>query len=346
MEILRKESWKLLIDFMFKICYSIWIMKSIILETVGFLLMCVCGTIFGGLLFMLYNVITSYVIGSQMNYFLPNIFLDGMLICFPPLLFFIPMLRLLSLVHHKTKKNIFALATICVLSLAFWIFLVPICEKAAHAGDALFEKPPSELTEGYFRKLDSDTYYLSSVKNKYIDALKFENDDSQKNQAERKVELVKDRRMVFERDKYGFSDPLVGERLQPSKIFAAIFQGLYSMEKSAFSACASGLKNWLFFSSIMVALLSVGALINSSSWRLVSAFWILFTTITIIALNFLYMNFYFAPLTRQLDSMGSFFIMIKNNFQFIMNCVISAVLIIAGTLCKIFVKNNFRGDDL
>lgn len=346
MEIQRKESWKFSIDFMLKICYPIQIMKTVFLETVEFLLICVCGTIFGGLLFMLYNVITSYVIGAQMNYFLPDIFLDGMLICFPPLLFFIPMFRMLSLVRHKAKKKIFALATICVLSLAFWIFLVPICEKAAHAGDALFEKPPSELTEGYFRKLDLDTYYLSSVKNKYIDALKFENDDSQKNQAERKVELVKNRRMVFERDKYGFSDPLVGERLQPSKILAAFFQGLYSMEKSAFSACASGLKNWLFFSSIMIALLSVGALMDASSWRLVSAFWILLTTITIIALNFLYMNFYFAPLTRQLDSMGNFFILIKNNFQFIMNCVIAAVLLIAGTLCTIFRKKDFRGDDL
>lgn len=346
MEIQRKESWKFPIDFMLKICYPIQIMKTVFLETVEFLLICVCGTIFGGLLFMLYNVITSYVIGAQMNYFLPDIFLDGMLICFPPLLFFVPMFRMLSLVRHTAKERIFALATICVLSLAFWIFLVPICEKAVHAGDALFEKPATELTKGYFRKLDADTYYLSSVKNKYIDALKFENDDSQKNQAERKVELVKNRRMIFERDKYGFSDPLVGERLQPPKILAAFFQGLYSMEKSAFSACASGLKNWLFFSSIMVALLSVGALIDASSWRLVSAFWILFTTITIIALNFLYMNFYFAPLTSQLDSMGSFFIMIKNNFQFIMNCVIAFVLSIAGIFCTIFRKKDFRGDDL
>lgn len=321
-------------------------MKTVFFETVEFLLTCVCGTICGGLLFMLYNVITAYVIGAPMNFFLPDVFLDGMLICFPPLLFFIPMFRLLSLVRHKTKKRMFALITICALSLSFWIFLVPICERAAHAGNALFEKPPSELTEGYFRKLDSEMYYFSSVKDKYIDALKFENDSSQKNQAERKVELVKNRRMVFERDKYGFSDPLVGELLWPSRIFAAFFQGLYSMEKSAFSACASGMKNWLFFSSIMLALLSVGALINASSWRLVSAFWILLTTITIIALNFLYMNFYFAPLTRQLDEMGTVFVLIKNNFQFIMNCVITVVLLIAGTLCAVFGKTNFRGDDL
>lgn len=321
-------------------------MKTVFLETFEFLLMCVCGTIFGGLLFMLYNEITAYVIGAQMSYFLPDVFIDGILICFPPLLFFLPMFRLLSLVRHKTKKRLPTLATICVLSLAFWIFLVPVCEKAAHAWNSLFEKTPSELTEGYFRKLDSDTYYLSAVRNKYIDALKFENDDAMKNQVERKVEIVKDRRMVFERDEYGFSDPLVGAVLQPSKIFAAFFQGLYSMEKSAFSACASGIKNWLLFSSIMVALLSVGALINASSWRLVSAFWILFTTILIIALNFLYMNFYFAPLTSQLDNMGNFFVLIKNNFQFIMNCVIAAILLIAGTLCTIFGKKNSGGDVL
>ncbi len=320
-------------------------LKTVFWETLGFLLMCVFGTIAGAIIFMLYNVVTSYVVGAEMTYILPDVFFDGILVCFPPILLFVPMFRFLSLVRHKSRNKPAALAVICVLSLATWFFLVPVCEKTAYAESALFERPPSELTAGYFRKLDSDIYYLNSVENKHIDALKFDNSDSGKTNSERRVEFVENQRKVFERDEYGFSDPLVGSILRPPSIFAAVFQGLYSMEKSAYSACASGIVGWILFSSLMFALLSSGALVSASTWRLASAFWILFSTVGTIALNYLYMNSYFAPFTRRLNAMGNVFIFINNNFQFIMNCVITVALLSAGIACSLGNKDP-RGDDL
>lgn len=341
-----KKLIQLFIAFIEKIWYSIRIMKTVLSEILGFVLLCVCGTVAGGFLFMLYGASTSYVVGSNINVFLPNTFLDGMLICFTPVMLFVPMLRMLSLIRHESKNKVLGLITISVLSFATWVFCVPICAKTALYNDTLSTKAPSELTAGYFRKMDNSMYYFNAIRGNKVDALKFENSYSNKNKQNRSVELLKDYYIDFKRDKYGFSDPIVGEYLEPPSTISAFFLGLYSIEKSAFQACNNGVISWLLFSSLMLALIAVGALITISSWRLVCMFWALLSTSAILVLNYLYTNFYFAPFLNQLEYRGAFFDFIKNNFQTIMNCTFVFVFVIAGVLRMLYKNKNLVGDDL
>ncbi len=318
-------------------------MKAILTSFIRFLLLCVVGSVVSGFFFMLYNGCVSYVIGNGGNLFSLKFFVDGILLAFPAILFFVPMFLVLPLMKHGLTVRCLGLLTIAVLSLAAWLFVVPLCAKGALETHVLFEKPASELSTGYFRKINGRVYYFSTVDGNYVSGLKFENSFDARNSSLQDVQVLKDDYMVFERDIYGFSDPLVGENLKPPSIVSVLFLGMFSMVRSTFSACASGILNWLSFSSIMFALLFVGFLLSLSSWRLVNAFFIIFSTLAIIVLNYLYLNFYFSPLLNQFDGMGGFFIFLKNNFQLFMNVVIIIVLCVVGVISfYISNKKNFE----
>ena len=314
-------------------------MKAILTSFIRFLLLCIVGSVAGGFFFMLYNGCVSYVIGSGGDLFSLKFFVDGILLAFPAMLFFVPMFLILPLMKHGLTVRCLGLLTIAVLSLAAWLFVVPLCAKGALETNVLFEKPASQLSPGFFRKINGKIYYFSNVDGIYVSGLRFENGFDARNSSSQDVQVLKDDYVVFERDIYGFSDPIVGENLKPPVVVSVLFLGMFSMVRSTFSACASGILNWLSFSSIMFALLFVGFLLSLSSWRLVNAFFIIFSTFAIIVLNYLYLNFYFSPLLNQFDNMGGFFIFLKNNFQLFMNVVIIIVLCVVGVI-SFYVSNK------
>lgn len=318
-------------------------MKIVLTSFIRFLLLCIVGSVASGFFFMLYNGCVSYVIGNGGNLFSLKFFIDGILLAFPAILLFVPMFLMFPLMKHGSKTRCIGLIAISVFCLAAWLLVVPLCAKGALETNALFEKPASKLSTGYFRKINGRIYYFSNVEGNYVSGLRFDNGFTARNSSLQEVQVLKGDYVVFERDIYGFSDPIVGENLKPPAVVSIWFLGMFSMVRSTFSACASGILNWISFSSIMFALLFVGFLLSLSSWRLVDAFLVSFFTFAIIVLNYLYLNFYFSPFLNQFDSMGGFFIFLKNNFQLFMNIVIIIILCIVGLISLYISKKKLKG---
>ena len=314
-------------------------MKIVLTSFIRFLLLCIVGSVASGFLFMLYDGCVSYVVGTGGNLFSLKLFVDGVLLAFPAILLFVPMFLMFPLIKNGAKARCFGLLAISVFSLLAWLFLVPLCAKSALETNALFEKPAVKLSTGYFREINGKIYYFSNVEGNYVSGLAFDNGFVARNSSLQEVQVLKDTYVVFERDIYGFSDPIVGGALKPPAVVSVFFLGMFAMVRSTFSACASGVLNWLSFSSIMFALLFVGFLLSLSSWRFVNAFLVGFFTFAIIVLNYLYLNFYFSPFLNQFDSMGGFFIFLKNNFQLFMNVLIIIVLCLVG-LISFYVSNK------
>ena len=104
-------------------------MKTVLIELLAFVLICVLGTAVGGFIIMIYHSVTSFVAGAQLSLFDAQIFINGAIIFFPILLLFVPMFLFLSLVRHPRYNKVSGAITIAVLSLAAWIFAAPISYK-------------------------------------------------------------------------------------------------------------------------------------------------------------------------------------------------------------------------
>ena len=80
-------------------------MKTVLIELLAFVLICVLGTAAGGFLIMLYHSVTSFVVGSQISIFNAQIFINGSIVFFPILLLFVPMFLFLTLVTTKSLER-------------------------------------------------------------------------------------------------------------------------------------------------------------------------------------------------------------------------------------------------
>lgn len=269
---------------------------------------------------MLCHDVSSFVVGTALPLFSVPGFLNGAVIFFPILLLFVPMFLYLSLVRHPKYNKISGSITIAVLSLAAWIFLAPVSYKTAHDWNALEKSPPAELSSGYFRRINGALYYFTLVTGNYVSGIKIDGDYFSKSNQENSFHALDSKFMNFKRDKMGFSDPIISENLTPPTILQNALRALVSIHESASAACDKGKIEWLFFCSIMAALVSLGAILSASEWKLADAFYVTFDTFAILALNSLFFMGYFDQMVSSLRDAGPFFEQIAKHFQCALNC--------------------------
>ena len=307
-------------------------MKTVLIELLAFALICVFGTAAGGFIIMIYHSVTSFVVGSEMSIFDAQLFINGAIVFFPILLLFAPMLMFLSLVRHPRYNKVTGVLTVAVLCFAAWVFIAPVSYRIAREqGVALTEKP-SELTAGYFRKIDKRLYYFTFISGNYVKGLRVKDDYFSSNITGQSVSTLDGNYINFKRDSLGFSDPLIGETLTPSPVLLGFINGIFLVQQKAAAACQSGVLSWLLFSSLMLALVTIGAIISASEWKLADAFYITFDTFAIITLNCLYYLGYFDTFVSAIDGIGGFAQAISQNFQCALNFAIIVGLVLLGSV--------------
>ena len=306
-------------------------MKTVLIELLAFVLICVLGTAAGGFLIMLYHSVTSFVVGSQISIFNAQIFINGSIVFFPILLLFVPMFLFLTLVRHPRYNKVSGAITIAVLSLAAWIFAAPISYKTVQQKSVALEEKPSELTAGYFRTIDKRLYYFTFVSGNFVNGIRINEDYFTSVRTSRSVKKISNTPLNFKRDALGFSDPIIGENLTPPPVLMAFLGGIGTVQQKAYEACSEGMIPWLLFSSLMAALVALGAIVSASEWKLADAFYITFDTFAIITLNCFYFLGRFDTFVNAINNVGGFALIIGQHFQCAMNCAIILLLISLGT---------------
>lgn len=305
-------------------------MKTVLIELLAFSLICVFGTAAGGFFIMIFQSVTSFVAGSELNIFSAQLFVKGVIAFFPILLLFTPMFLLLTLVRHPKYNKVFGAISIAIFSLAAWIFLAPVAYKAASEQSLSFDGKPSQLTPGYFRTINDRLYYFTFVSGNYVSGIRFDGDHFSSSNSEKAIHILDSNYINFKRGELGFSDPLIGETLALPKILKGFLSGVITVQQKASQASSSGIITWLFFSSIMAALVAIGAVISASEWKLADAFYIVFDTFVILTLNCFCLLGHLSPLQNALGNAGSIGHLISQNFQLAINCFIILVLILLG----------------
>ena len=295
---------------------------------------------------MLYDTCANFIVGQPFGIFSLRAFVGGMLFFYPIFLLFVPMFLMLTLIRHSSRNKIAGMITISILSLAAWVFTVPVSFRIS---EQLPGGPESSatLSGGYFRNIKNSSYYFTQVVGNFVDGIRidtsrFASEADINADGAKTVTILNDRPLNFHRDEFGFADPLVGGALRFPKELSFLADGFFSMRQCANAARQSGIANWLRFSSVILALLSVGAILSASTWRLADALYVIFDTAVIIFLNYLFLNSYFDEALIQLKNLGGFFIFIYDNFQVIMNCLIVILLALIGTVKHIVHSSRRR----
>ena len=308
-------------------------MKTVLIELLAFVLLCVFGAAAGGFFIMIYHSVASFVVGSQLNVFSVQHFLVGAVIFFPIFLLFVPMFLFLTLVRHPSYNKVAGAVTIAVLSLATWIFAAPFFYKASQRqGTFLLNSNSAELTSGYFRKINGKLNYFTLVTGNFVNGIRISDSYFSSHSNSRAIKILDNNYMNFKRDELGFCDPLVGENLTPPPALSNFLKGTAAIHQKAYEACMAGTLEWLFFSSIMAALVAIGAVISASEWKLADAFYITFDTFATLTLNYFCFTDRAAPLADALNSLGGIGPALSGRIQPLANGAIVLLLIALGTV--------------
>ncbi|MBR5965101.1 MAG: hypothetical protein IK015_03145 [Treponema sp.] len=307
-------------------------MKTVLIELLGFVLICVFGTAAGGFIIMIYHSVTSFVVGSQMSIFDAQIFINGAIVFFPILLLFTPMFLFLSLIRHPRYNKVSGVITIAVLCLAAWVLIAPVSYTIAREQSVALKEKPTDLTAGYFRTIDKRLYYFTFISGNYVKGLRVKDDYFSTSLTSQSVTTLDGNYINFKRDALGFSDPLIGENLTPPPILLNFINGIGIIQKEANQACQGGKLPWLVFSSLMLALVAIGAIVSASEWKLADAFYITFDTFAILTLNCLYYLGHFDTFISAINDIGGIAVVVGQNFQCALNCAIILALVLLGSV--------------
>ncbi len=308
-------------------------MKTVLIELLAFVLLCVFGAAAGGFFIMIYHSVASFVVGSQLNIFSVQHFLIGAVIFFPIFLLFVPMFLFLTLVRHSSYNKVAGAIAIVVLSLATWIFAAPLFYTASQEkGAALLNSSSENLTPGYFRKINGSLNYFTLTTGNFVNGIRISDTYFSSSSKDRSIKILDNNYMNFKRDELGFCDPLVGENLTPPPVLSNFLMGVADIQQKAFASCMAGPIQWLLFSSIMAALVAIAAVISASEWKLADAFYITFDTFAILTLNYFCFTGRFEPLADALRNLGPIGVTLSGQVQPLINCAITLLLVILGTV--------------
>lgn len=277
---------------------------------------------------MLFYSIANFVVGLPLNLFSARGFINGAIVFFPILLLFTPLFLFLTLIRHPKYNKIFGSITIALLSLATWIFLVPAFYSAGKSQNVFYRQNPGELTAGYFRKINGKINYFTFASGNYASGIRFDEDYFNAGGHDDKTKNLDSSYINYKRDELGFFDPIIGGNLEPPPVLLGFLNGIATIQQKGFETLQGGILEWLLFSSIMAALVSIGAVISASEWRLADAFYITFDTLVILALNCLCILGHFEPLSQSLYDLGGIFTNAASHFQTVVNC--AAIFVISS----------------
>lgn len=224
------------------------------------------------------------------------------------------------------QNGIVRIITYTVLTVISWLVIIPLCTSFADKFAPVGISKPKEplLSTHYFRPENGTLYYYTSINNltKTVKGVSFElNDISSVNDDS----VLLDNAPIVKSDIEPFSDVLIYDTLSVSTFVDVVLPVLYYHMEVARNALKDGVLSWFAFASWGLALYSLIGLRRLFHWRLLNFCGIFLACMGICVLNFAYSWGWDGTLFNTIT--------LSN---WILNCIIAAVLSCIGILLAIF----------
>lgn len=301
-------------DFSMKLCFL-------------FLAILVGGTLLGALLYSVYTICTTLVAGQGFETYHPMIFMQGCLISFPVVFPLSALFMCFYLIRHKTKywSPVIAYSIVFVL---VWVFFLPVVVNAYASSMINIPGHSSRpISAGFFRSSDDYVFYYSNVSiGNVADGVCITNDPEEKN-------VFTFENIKLHASTNGFSDSLVEDAVVVPIGIEILYTGAALFLELIVANTNSGVINWLVFSSLALAIVSIMYIRKLSMWRLVNAVMILFLTSFIISLNIaVSYGFILQSASDKVNSIMGFIPGRANKLLFIVNIVWFGSMVFAGIM--------------
>ncbi len=249
---------------------------------VAYILIIIIAMLLSAFLYMSYSMCAILITGHRFSTFNLAFFIQGLYAVLPAGVAVCPLFVAFYLIRHKEISGI---PVVCymVLHFALWFFLLPFVAKSFPHSYMINKPTPEEafLSPGYFRTSSDGKYifYYSQINN----------DGSAEGvciDTERRSNNV----MTFSgvipgKTESVFSDPLIKNSIEMPFFLREILHYFGLFTAGAYEKCSGSLIGWLFFSSIIIAIMSVLQLRSVSSWRLVCVLLIFAYFIIVFGVN-------------------------------------------------------------
>ena len=315
----------------FTSCYA-GIMKSSLFLLIVFTIICIAVTLFCAFAYVLVDGCAHMAAGTSLSIFSLDVFLNGIIICFPFTAAFSCMGMIFYMIRHPSSP-LLSVAVYFVIGISVWIFLVPQALRIEQMGlfKSLNVRTESRLTEGYFRPSQYGVFYYSKISPQniaegvYIDITGSSGSKGQ-------VSPFSNLQLAPTGNEF-FADPLFASSAKITVIIEHIITFAKAIRTEAFKAVKKGFFYYLSFASLGLALLSLIGVKSMSSWKLLNLSFVIILYVVICRINLLV---YTSPVFK---SLLSFFQEKKiavlsslPSMQLAVNCLISLLLVSAGMI--------------
>lgn len=256
-----------------------------------YFVVCILGSLIGGVIFMVYNLCSNMVAGQNSISFSGELFFHGILFFAPILIIFSGMFLVLYMIRHSIN-NIPALAVYVFLLLISWGIFIPLGNNYI----LILESYESEyidrqsLSTGYFRDYENDSFYFSQIDDEGVASGVVI--DSTAN----KAYTFKDLKPTIQSEN-NFTDNLVQTNVATPILLTTLVSKYKIFYEISKKASLSGVRTWLCFATIGFALISVVALKRLSHYRLINALVVLYVSFIIVGFNIVgYQSSFITPL--------------------------------------------------
>lgn len=295
----------------------------------------------GAVLYMALSLCSALVAGQKVSVFNLHFFVRGIMTVLPAAIFLSPVFISFYLIRHKEIAGIPIF--VCIAGIfCLWLFAVPGLKKPGAAQPFMDGSQQAQLSSGYFRSSADGRYIF------YYSEITPQNSASGVCIDTRRI---KDKVFTFSGIQFpresAFSDPLIQSSLEMPYSLKSAFSLFSAFIKTARSKSQESMAEWLCFSSVIAAFLSVIWLRNISMWRLVNVLLIAVVFAAVLLVNsFLLPTEVFARIAlpkyiARAVPAGRYIIAA-------VNCGIFAMALAAGAVASMLRKNSsaldFAGD--
>lgn len=308
------------------------VMKSSLFLFIVFLILCTALTFFCAFAYVLVDGCTHMAAGTSISFFSVDVFLHGIITCFPFVAGFSCMGVIFYMIRHPSS-SIISLVLYSLIGICVWAVLIPQSMKIESMG--LFKssnaKTEVRLTEGYFRPSDYGVYYYSKISAQNI-AQGLYIDTSGTGGVKGDVTRFTNLQLAPSGDEF-FSDPLFAKSAKITVVLEHIIAFAKTARYEAFKGLKKGYFNYLSFASLGLALLSIIGIKSMSSWKLLNLSFVIILYVGICRLNLLiYTSPVFENVIAYFTSKNIVLLTDKSTIQLFTNCLIAGVFITIGII--------------
>lgn len=305
-------------------------MKSSLFLFVVFTILCITITLFCAFAYLLVDGCSQMAAGTSLPFFSFNVFLHGILMCFPFVAAFSCMGMIFYMIRHPASP-LLSVGVYFIIGLLVWAFLIPQTIRLENLGlfKSFNSRTESRLTEGYFRPSEYGVFYYSKISTQNVaEGLYF--DTTGASGVKGGISKFTNLQLAPTGNEF-FADPLFASAAKITVVIERIITFSKSIRTEAFNAYNKGFISYLSFASLGLALLSLIGVKNFSSWKLLNLSFVIILYVIICKLN---LSIFTRPVFTRIVS----FLQEKNvslcsslqDLQLIINVLISIVFSTAG----------------